>query len=57
LYANMQRSARTLLEERGVLSPRQKRRNGAAWIFWAQEPDVDAGKKEKGYDSENNLAR
>ena len=42
LYAHMQRGARTLLEERGVLSPRQKHRNGAAWIFWAQEPDVDA---------------
>lgn len=43
LYANMQRSARTLLERRGVLSPRQKHKNGAEWIFWAEEPD--AGKK------------
>jgi len=46
LYANMQRGARTMLEQRGMLSSRQNRRNGAAWIFWAQEPDVDAGKKE-----------
>jgi DNA-binding transcriptional ArsR family regulator len=46
LYANMQRSARTILEQRGMLSSRQKHKNGAAWIFWAQEPDVDAGKKE-----------
>ena len=46
LYANMQRGARTLLEERGVLPPRKKHKNGAAWIFWAQEPDVDAGKEE-----------
>ena len=38
LYANMQRHARTLLEERGVLAPRQKHKNGADWIFWAQEP-------------------
>ena len=37
LYANMYRSARMLLEERGVLTPRQKHANGAEWIFWAQE--------------------
>ena len=45
LYANMQRSARTLLEERGVLSPRQKHKNGAQWIFWAQEPETNGDKK------------
>jgi DNA-binding transcriptional ArsR family regulator len=45
LYANMQRGARTLLEERGVLSPRQKHKNGAEWIFWAQEPEAHAKKK------------
>jgi DNA-binding transcriptional ArsR family regulator len=45
LYANMQRGARTLLEQRGVLSPRQKHRNGAEWIFWAQEPEAERGKK------------
>ena len=38
LYANMQRHARRLLEERGLLTPRQKHKNGADWIFWAQEP-------------------
>jgi DNA-binding transcriptional ArsR family regulator len=38
LYANMQRGARTLLEQRGLLSPREKHANGAAWIFWAEEP-------------------
>ena len=37
LYANMYRSARTLLEERGVLSSREKHANGAEWIFWAEE--------------------
>lgn len=37
LYANMYRSARTLLEERGVLAPRAKHANGAEWIFWAEE--------------------
>jgi len=41
LYANMQRGARTLLEQRGMLSPRQKHKNGAEWIFWAQEPEAD----------------
>jgi DNA-binding transcriptional ArsR family regulator len=37
-YANMQRHARALLEDRGLLTPRQKHKNGARWIFWAQEP-------------------
>ena len=37
LYANMYRSARTLLEKRGLLSPREKHANGAEWIFWAEE--------------------
>lgn len=44
LFANMQRGARTLLEQRGVLSPREKHANGAAWIFWAEEPKADANK-------------
>jgi hypothetical protein len=37
LYANMYRSARTMLEERGLLSSREKHSNGAEWIFWAEE--------------------
>ena len=37
LYTNMYRGARTLLEERGLLAPRQKHANGAEWIFWAEE--------------------
>jgi DNA-binding transcriptional ArsR family regulator len=45
LYANMQRSARTRLEQRGMLTQRQKHKNGAAWIFWAQEPEADASRK------------
>ena len=36
-YASVQRSARRLLEERGVLLPRRKHRNGAAWLFWAED--------------------
>jgi len=44
-YANMQRSARALLEERGILNPREKHANGAEWIFWAEEPEADENKQ------------
>jgi DNA-binding transcriptional ArsR family regulator len=44
LFANMQRNARSLLEERGLLSPREKHKNGAAWVFWAEEPKADGDK-------------
>jgi DNA-binding transcriptional ArsR family regulator len=37
LYANTYRSARTLLEQRGLLTPREKHANGAEWIFWAEQ--------------------
>lgn len=37
LYANMYRSARTLLEERGLLAAPEKHANGAEWVFWAEE--------------------
>jgi predicted transcriptional regulator len=37
LYTNMYRSARTLLEERGMLASRVKHANGAEWIFWAEQ--------------------
>jgi DNA-binding transcriptional ArsR family regulator len=37
LYANMYRNARTLLEQRGLLGPRVKHKNGADWIFWAEQ--------------------
>lgn len=37
LYANVYRGARSLLEQRGLLTPRQKHANGAEWIFWAEE--------------------
>ena len=37
LYANMYRSARSLLEERGLLRTRQPHANGAEWVFWAEE--------------------
>ena len=38
LYANMQRRGRALLEERGLLSPPEKHKNGVEWVFWAEEP-------------------
>ena len=38
LYATIQRGARELLEQRGLLPPRNTHRNGAAWVFWAEEP-------------------
>ena len=44
LYANMQRRARAILEQRGVLRPREKHANGAKWVFWAEEPSADADK-------------
>lgn len=45
LFANMYRDARTLLEQRGLLSPPEKHANGAKWIFWAEEPKVGGNKK------------
>lgn len=39
LYANMQRAARAKLEQRGMLTGRQKHANGAEWIFWAEDRD------------------
>lgn len=39
LYANIQRKARTTLEQQGLLKPRKTHANGAEWIFWAQEGD------------------
>ena len=38
LYANTQRAARSKLEQRGLLKPREKKANGAKWVFWAEEP-------------------
>ena len=37
LYCCVQRGARNLLEERGVLPRRKKHRNGSEWLFWAEE--------------------
>ena len=42
LYANMQRGARALLEQRGLLSPPATHANGVEWVFWAEEAKADA---------------
>ena len=44
LYACVQRGARKLLEERGVLPRREKHKNGAEWLFWAEEFNSTAAK-------------
>jgi DNA-binding transcriptional ArsR family regulator len=41
-YASVQRGARMLLEERGVLPPPKKHKNGAEWLFWAEEANSSA---------------
>jgi DNA-binding transcriptional ArsR family regulator len=45
LFANMYRGARALLEQRGLLPPREKHANGVQWIFWAEEPQADGRRK------------
>ena len=45
LYANMQRRARVMLEQRGLLSPPEGHANGVGWVFWAEEPKADAKKR------------
>lgn len=39
LFTRVQRGARRLLEERGQLPARCKRRNGCQWLFWAEEAE------------------
>ena len=40
-YAGAQRTARRLLEKRGILPHRKKHANGASWVFWAEEPRTE----------------
>lgn len=40
LYARVQREARQLLEQRGLLPLKEKHRNGVEWIFWGEEVDL-----------------
>ena len=43
-YASVQRGARMLLEERGVLPHREKHKNGAEWLFWAEEANASGSR-------------
>ena len=44
--AKMERAFRktSLPDEKGSIAPREKRANGAEWIFWAEEPEEDENK-------------
>ena len=44
VFASVQRGARARLEQDGTLAPPKARRNGVEWVFWAEEPKVDANK-------------
>ena len=45
LFTNLYRGARTQLEQRGLLSSREKHANGAQWIFWAEEAEPNRRKR------------
>ncbi len=45
LFANMYRGARTRLEEQGLMASREKHKNDARWIFWAEEAETNGRKK------------
>jgi DNA-binding transcriptional ArsR family regulator len=42
VFASVQRGARELLEQDGILSPPQTHRNGVEWVFWAEQPAEDS---------------
>src|SRR5829696_5758316 len=42
VYASVQRGARERLERDGTLAPPRSHRNGAEWVFWAEEPKAGA---------------
>jgi len=42
VYASVQRGARELLEQDGMLASPKPHRNGVEWVFWAEEPKADA---------------
>ena len=41
LYTNMYRKARKTLESSGFLMSREKKSNGAEWIFWAEDHEEE----------------
>ena len=44
VFANVQRGAREMLEQDGLLSPPKMHRNGVEWVFWAKQPAADSDK-------------
>lgn len=45
LFANVYRGARSLLEQQGLMTSREKHKNGTRWIFWAEEVKTSRRKK------------
>jgi DNA-binding transcriptional ArsR family regulator len=41
VYASVQRGARELLEQNGMLASPKAHKNGIAWVFWAKQPKRD----------------
>jgi DNA-binding transcriptional ArsR family regulator len=39
LYSRVQRGARQLLEERGVIKPPERHKNHLEWVFWAEQQE------------------
>jgi DNA-binding transcriptional ArsR family regulator len=48
VFARIQRSARELLEQRGVVAPPKPHRNGAVWTYWAELRNGAAGSSSAG---------
>jgi DNA-binding transcriptional ArsR family regulator len=45
VFASVQRGARGILEQDGLLAPPTTHRNGVEWVFWAEEPAAESGKE------------
>jgi len=45
VFASVQRGAREMLEQDGILSPPQTHLNGVEWVFWAEQPAADSYKE------------
>jgi DNA-binding transcriptional ArsR family regulator len=44
VFASVQRGAREMLEQDGILSPPKTHRNEVEWVFWAEQPAADSDK-------------
>jgi len=45
VFARIQRDAREILEQRGLVSPPKPHRNGAVWTFWAEQTNGNGTKR------------